>query len=112
MASINKPGGGITITFAPKNDDVRKILVKYKEQNMVLTDYICDAIRFYEKNKMQYSNNKDNIEIKELIKAEIDKALKNISLTDLNQIQKVKVNENIVDLEDDINNDFINTDED
>lgn len=30
MASINKPGGGITITFAPKNDDVRKILVKYK----------------------------------------------------------------------------------
>ena len=85
MASINKPGGGITITFAPKNDDVRKILVKYKEQKMVLTDYICDAIRFYEKNKMQYSNNKDNIEIKELIK---------------------------VDLEDDINNDFINTDED
>lgn len=28
MPSIDKPGGGLTLTFASKNEDVRKILVE------------------------------------------------------------------------------------
>lgn len=114
MPSIDKQGGGLTLTFAQKNDDVRKILAGYKKQKVVLTDYICTAIRFYEenKNKIQCSNNKDNIEIQELVKAEIDKALRNLSFTNLNQIQEVEVEEKRVDLEDNIDDDFIDIDED
>lgn len=64
----------ITLTFSKRNKDVRKILDNKiaDDINFVSTDYICEAIRFYEKNKDRiYSNNIDEDTIKKLI----DKAL-------------------------------------
>lgn len=52
-----KQGGGYTLTFAKKNQDVKHHLDKLKSEKVVITDYICEAIRFYEKNK----NNKSNL---------------------------------------------------
>lgn len=46
-----KQGGGYTLTFAKKNQDVRNHLDELKANKVVITDYICEAIRFYEKNK-------------------------------------------------------------
>lgn len=46
-----KQGGGYTLTFAKKNQDVRDHLDKLKAKKVVITDYICEAIRFYEENK-------------------------------------------------------------
>lgn len=39
--------GGYTLTFSKKNYDVRYILEKEKEKGTIITNYICDAIRFY-----------------------------------------------------------------
>lgn len=52
-----KQGGGYTLTFAKKNQDVKEHLDKLKSEKVVITDYICEAIRFYEKNK----NNEYNL---------------------------------------------------
>lgn len=46
-----KQGGGYTLTFAKKNLDVKELLDEFKKNKVVITDYICEAIRFYEKNK-------------------------------------------------------------
>lgn len=51
-----KQGGGYTLTFAKKNQDVKEHLDKLKSEKVVITDYICEAIRFYEKNKNNESN--------------------------------------------------------
>lgn len=78
MASINKVGGGLTLTFAQKNDDVRTILVEEKKKGTVLTDYICEAIRFYIANKEKVNNN--SINISELVRIEVERQLKNLSI--------------------------------
>ena len=55
-----KQGGGYTLTFSKKNQDVKDILANVKKENRVkITDYICEAIRFYEKNK--------NMEVKSIV---------------------------------------------
>lgn len=55
-----KQGGGYTLTFSKKNQDVKDILADVKKENRVkITDYICEAIRFYEKNK--------NMEVKSIV---------------------------------------------
>lgn len=74
MPSIDKEGGGITITFAAKNEDVRKLLVEYKRKKVRLTDYICDAIRFYEDNKDKKSDI-DEEKIIKIIQDEVEKKL-------------------------------------
>ena len=58
MPSV-KQGGGYTLTFSKKNQDVKDHLDDLKKKKVVITDYICEAIRFYEKNK--------NMEIKSTI---------------------------------------------
>lgn len=55
-----KQGGGYTLTFAKKNQDVRNHLDKLKAKKVVITDYICEAIRFYEENKSK--NTSDTID--------------------------------------------------
>ena len=72
MASINKPGGGINLAFAARNEDVRLILVGLKEKKVNLTDYVCNAIRFYEENK---DKSNSNVNIAELVKLEVEKQL-------------------------------------
>lgn len=89
MPSIDKVGGGITITFAPKNDDVREILVELKKGKKVkLTDYICEAIRFYEANKDKINNDKGDLA--EIIKEEVSKQVKS-------EIEKIEVSKQIKD---------------
>ena len=88
MPSIDKVGGGITITFAPKNDDVREILVELKKSKKIkLTDYICEAIRFYEANKDKM-NNDDKSNLDEIIKEEVSKQVKA-------EIEKIEVSRQV-----------------
>ena len=103
MPSV-KQGGGYTLTFAKKNEDVKKLLAEKKEiKGFILTDYVCEAIRFFEANK---DNNKydkiKNIDIEELVKKEVAKIMDNIS------INKKEVNNR--DLEDNL--DDIDIDDD
>lgn len=115
MPSIDKPDGGLTLTFAAKNEDVRKILVECKNKKIVLTDYICNAIRFYEKNKEKLTNN-NSLDIQELVRVEVEKAIKNITISN-----SIPVEENVYEynletsdiknnLEDDL--DYVDIDED
>lgn len=46
-----KQGGGYSLTFSKKNRDVKIQLDTLKNNGIVITDYICEAIRFFEKNK-------------------------------------------------------------
>ena len=50
MPSV-KQGGGYTLTFAKKNKDVQDHLEELKKNKVTITDYLCDAVRFYEKHK-------------------------------------------------------------
>ncbi|MCB2300425.1 hypothetical protein [Clostridium tagluense] len=47
MPSI-KQGGGYTLTFSKKNKDIKDLLDLKKEEGFVVTEYIINAIRFYE----------------------------------------------------------------
>ena len=74
MPSVTQ-GGGYTLTFSKKNEDIKDLIIeKKKKKGFILTDYICDAIRFYEENK---DNRKEitNINIEELVREEITKIL-------------------------------------
>lgn len=50
MPSV-KQGGGYTLTFSKKNQDVKEHLDKLKNDKVIITDYLCEAVRFFEKNK-------------------------------------------------------------
>ena len=107
MPSV-KQGGGHTITFAKKNEDVKELLAeKKKVKGFVLTDYICEAVRFYEANKGKTENNKiSSINIEDLVKQEVAKALSNIP----GEIKIEESTEEAADLEDNL--DDIDIDED
>ena len=53
-----KQGGGYSLTFSKKNRDVKIQLDTLKNNGIVITDYICEAIRFFEKNKDNSFNKK------------------------------------------------------
>ncbi|WP_270943152.1 hypothetical protein [Romboutsia lituseburensis] len=77
MPSV-KQGGGYTLTFAKKNQDVKSILDDKKKNKIIITDYICEAIRFYEGNRNREFNNNNtisNIDIEKLIEDKIKVAL-------------------------------------
>lgn len=48
-----KRPGSLVLTFSKKNVDIRNLLEdkKAKDENFIVTDYICESIRFYEKYK-------------------------------------------------------------
>lgn len=83
MPSVNQ-GGGYTLTFSKKNKDVQDHLVELKKKNITITDYLCDAVRFYEKHK-DYNINSPIVnlsEITDLIERKfsiIEKQLNNIN---------------------------------
>ena len=68
MPSV-KQGGGYTLTFSKKNQDVKEHLDKLKENKVITTDYLCEAVRFFESNK--------NIDLKSnpIIHLDIDKII-------------------------------------
>ena len=82
MPSV-KQGGGYTLTFSKKNSDVKDILAnKMNVKGFVATDYICDAIRFYESNKDRDFNSDNKInahDIEKLIEEKIKEVLANIN---------------------------------
>lgn len=68
-----KRPGSLTLTFSKKNIDIRRLLEGRKSESeaFIVTDYICEAIRFYEKYKdtLQFNN-------LEAVKELIDERLK------------------------------------
>lgn len=105
MPSV-KQGGGYTLTFSKKNQDVKKILANIKEEDKIkITDYICEAVRFYEKNK---KNRLDSELIDPaLIDRMIEDKIKILIGTNLNFKQDYKLN--TVSLEDNL--DSVNDDD-
>ncbi|MEF9991363.1 MAG: hypothetical protein RR657_01735 [Peptostreptococcaceae bacterium] len=95
MPSVNQ-GGGYTLTFAQKNKDVQEHLHKLKKQKVVITDYLCDAVRFYEKHKDDTFKPAvvDLTLITDLIKSEfanIDNKLSSIHIIDSKETPKEEV---------------------
>jgi len=108
MPSV-KQGGGYTLTFAKKNEDIKELLSEKKNKGFIITDYICEAIRFFEANKDKIEVNRlGSINIEDLVKKEIAKALGNNS-TD-NDTKEKEISEESIDLEDDL--DDLDIDED
>lgn len=99
MASINKPGGGINLAFAARNEDVRLILVGLKEKKVNLTDYVCNAIRFYEENK---DKSNSNVNIAELVRLEVEKQLRDMTFYLPKEGEKIIDLEDVEDLDDSI----------
>lgn len=102
-----RQGGGYTLTFSKKNEDVRDLLAdkKANEKGFIVTDYICKAIRFFEENK-----DKGNLVDIAQIKSEIIDSL-NINELIKNELSKFSLVESKVNnLEDDL--DEIPIDED
>ncbi len=105
MPSV-KQGGGYTLTFSKKNEDIKELLIeKRKIKGFVLTDYICDAIRFFEANKDE-KKELTNINIEELVKQEVAKILSNIPI----KVENEEVNEKTSTLEKNL--DDVDIDED
>ncbi|MGF0110891.1 hypothetical protein [Clostridium sp. SGI.024] len=105
MPSV-KQGGGYTLTFSKKNEDIKELLIeKRKIKGFVLTDYICDAIRFFEANKDE-KKEITNINIEELVKQEVAKILSNIPI----KVENEEVNEKTSTLEKNL--DDVDIDED
>ncbi|MGL5641430.1 MAG: hypothetical protein ACRDDM_04125 [Paraclostridium sp.] len=102
MPSV-KQGGGYTLTFAKKNQDVKEHLDTLKENKVVITDYLCEAVRFYEKNKnSELQSSLDNMDIDKIIEEKI-KALMGNNIRNNNEessIEKEINIENINNLED------------
>lgn len=74
MPSV-KQGGGYTLTFSKKNQDVKRHLDNLKKDGKVkITDYLCEAVRFFEDNKnaaIEKSNLIDHIDIDKIIEEKI-----------------------------------------
>lgn len=72
----------ITVSFAKKNKDVLELLEAYKkDSSFVQNDYICEAVRFYEKNKDREFNTINKDEIRKLVDERFQE-LKNELLND------------------------------
>lgn len=93
MPSVRQ-GGGYTLTFSRKNEDVKDILDKKKNKGVIITDYLCQAVRFYEENKEKSFNNNSNIDITDLVRKEMEKIL--------NTKEASRSAEKTVDLEEDL----------
>lgn len=76
-----KQGGGYTLTFARKNQDVKEHLDRLKENKVTITDYICNAIRFYEENKDKNINSSaiDPLMLDKMIEDKIKLLMQNSS---------------------------------
>lgn len=106
MPSV-KQGGGYTLTFAKKNQDVKEHLDTLKENKVVITDYLCEAVRFFEKNKNieLQSNTIDHAKIESMIEEKI-KVLMN---KNIQENEKKLIDEDTLGLEEGL--EYINDDE-
>ena len=98
MPSVRQ-GGGYTLTFSRKNEDVKDILDKKKNKGIIITDYLCQAVRFYEENKEKNFNNSSNIDITDLVRKEMEKIL-NSKESSESEEKNVDLEENLDFIED------------
>mgnify|MGYP000227676540 CR=1 FL=1 len=105
MASLNS--NKFTISFSKQNQDIKDDLIKKKENNINISNYICDAIRFYESNK---NNNytQSNIDIEKIIETKLSEMLKDKII--FNDNEKLDESTNLEDLAK--TNQFINFEDD
>lgn len=52
----------ILLSFSKKNTDVFEILEEKKKENIIISDYICECIRYYEYYGSNDNNKKESIE--------------------------------------------------
>ena len=87
MPSVRQ-GGGYTLTFSRKNQDVREMLEEEKKNGAIISDFICEAIRFYVQNRNQtnvntiqktITNNIDMKHIENLIEQKIKESLATVT---------------------------------
>lgn len=87
--------GSFTFTFSKRNFDIRQ-LIEHKAENepgFVKTDYFCEAVRFYEKNKNK-ENSLNEDYIKNLIAIMLQNNL-NVNNEIKPEVNQVKLNSNI-----------------
>ena len=104
-----KREGSFTFTFSKRNQDVKEIIESKKENdtNFVVTDYMCEAVRFYELHKDKFDlTDMSKIEklIDELIVKKIGKPNENIVPSDESTVTvnylKAKFNGDINNIDD------------
>lgn len=76
--------GSITLTFSKRNGDVDKLFSDKRETDptFVATEYICNAVRFFEKYKDSALESKESLEasMKVSMQDYIDKRLRDLQL--------------------------------
>lgn len=51
----------ILVSFSKKNTDVFELLEEKKKKNIIISDYICECIRFYEQNNNKNESIEDTV---------------------------------------------------
>lgn len=99
MPSV-KQGGGYTLTFAKKNQDVKKILDDKKEKGIKITDYLCEAVRAFESNK---NNNVDinTLNIEKIVQEQVALALEKTNNENINKKPSLENDLDDVDTDED-----------
>ncbi len=96
MPSV-KQGGGYTLTFSRKNKIVKDLLDSKKEEGLVVTEYICNAIKFYEHYKDSIGNVMNINMVEELVNKKME-LLKRELLSNPSAVNKKANNFNLEDL--------------
>lgn len=107
---------GRMLTFSKKNQDVQQIIENELKTGIKFPDYVCDAVRFYEKYKEHDFNNTDKTtnlsNIDDLVEKKVIEILQNKKILDLveNSRHELTIEEKNKQLEEDL--DFVDIDED
>lgn len=106
----------ITLTFSKKNDDVFKLLMEKKENNVILTKYICDAIRSYEGMEPK-TKSKSSQDLEAIVSELVEKKLRELKYNYVNNDDTAAtIRENVISEVDNSyleeNLDFVQIDED
>ncbi|MFL1471509.1 hypothetical protein [Paraclostridium bifermentans] len=111
MPNVSK---GRMLTFSKKNQDVRDIIEDELKTGIKFPDYICNAVRFYEKYKdYDFNNTNKNTDlsnIDNLVENKIIEILKNKNILNLVEKQELSIEEQNKKLEEDL--DYVDIDED
>lgn len=106
------PKNGYTLSFSRKNQDVKEMLEEQQKNGAIISDFVCEAVRFYIKNKDKinnhYSSNNnfntlDINDLKQEISEQIKKEIKDIINKEKSQnynLENIK-NLSVMDLEED-----------
>lgn len=113
---MSRRDGTFTFTFSKRNEDVRLIIAKKKslDENFVITNYMCEAVRFYEtyKDTAVFNNQVD----KNFIRATILEVLQELNATGNLEfaatkpiVETISTSDSITNL-DDIDDSFLDED--